>query len=124
MFFSVRLLHIDEHVFYDQEQEDAYQENLKRLEALSEATKLKLDILKIENELGYDASQCKELLKINDNKGSCREDVISMLRNRVIYKYVKNNKLTKIMLGDNGLRVSIQSRLNLNSRRLLMPSIA
>lgn len=48
------------------------------------------------------------MLIINDSKASCREDVIAMLRNRVVYKYAKNNKITKIIVGDNGLRVKIE----------------
>lgn len=46
-------------------------------------------------------------MAINDPKGSCREDVLAMLRNRVVYRYAKNEKLTKIIVGDNGLRVSL-----------------
>ena len=101
----MRLLHVDEHVFYSQESEEAYEQNLKRMQALSEATKLQLVTLKIGDELGLDASQCQELLAVNDPRGSCREDVLTMLRSRVVYKYAKNNNMSKIMIGDNGLRV-------------------
>jgi hypothetical protein len=58
MFFSVRLLHIDEHVFYADELDELYQENLNKMLALSEATKLELVILKIEEELGLSPAQC------------------------------------------------------------------
>lgn len=107
MFFSVRLLHVDEHAFYPQEEQEIYEQNLQKMRDLAASTKLQFVILKIEDELGLEVSQCRELMAINDPKGSCREDVLAMLRNRVVYRYAKNEKLTKIIVGDNGLRVSL-----------------
>ena len=52
MFFSVRLLHIDEHAFYAGEDEVTYQQNLDKMRALAEQTKLRLVFLKLEEELG------------------------------------------------------------------------
>lgn len=76
------------------------------MEGLSKKTGIPLTVLKIEEELGFDVEKCLELMNSNDTKGSCKEDVLVMLRNRVIYKYAKNNGFKKIVIGDNGLRVS------------------
>lgn len=100
------MLHIDEHAFYPNETEEAHAENLEKMNQLAEVTGMKLTILKIEQELGFSVEKCLELLNANDTKGSCKEDILVMLRNRVIYKYAKNNKVNKIMMGDNGLRVT------------------
>ena len=106
MFFTCSLLHIDEHAFYPNETEEQHAENIAKITALSEKTNMSLKILKIEEELGFSAEKCLELMNANDTKGSCKEDVLVMLRNRVIYKYAKNNEFRKIMIGDNGLRVN------------------
>ena len=108
MFFSCSMLHIDEHAFYPNETEETHIENLEKMKQLSEKIQVPLTILKIEDELGFDPEKCIELMEANDTKGSCKEDTLVMLRNRVIYKYAKNNGFKKIMVGDNGLRVSTQ----------------
>jgi hypothetical protein len=54
---------VDEHVFYPDEDEDSYKDNLKRMQNLSEITKLDLKVLKVEEELGFSKEKCTELLE-------------------------------------------------------------
>lgn len=102
MFFTAEFLHIDESCFYKNEPKE---ENLEKLRNFSEKCGIKLTILSIEECFGVTQEQAEELLSSTQNRGSCREDMIEMLRNRAVHKFCKENGFDKVAIGDNGLRV-------------------
>ena len=101
------MLHIDESCFYKDEIETGVAEaNLALLQKFAEDIEIKLNVVKVEDFGGFDRSQGTELLQKTSNKGSCREDLIRILRNRAILKFCKENGFKKLVTGENGLRVT------------------
>lgn len=107
MFFSGEILHVDESCFYQNEESETSQENMEKLKMFSEDISMKLNILKIEEVFDFTKEQALEMLSSAKNRGSCREDIIEILRNRAIHKFCKENDFMRIASGDNGLRVNI-----------------
>lgn len=105
MFVEAEMLFVDESIFYP-EDKDLWDLNYQRLRKLEERVGLKLHITSIEEQLKIDRSTAASLLDSCSDRGSCREDVITIMRQSVISGVAHKLGFTKALLGDNALRVA------------------
>jgi len=104
MFFEAEVLHVDESCFYPEDEETNIK-NLQKIEFLCNEIAVKLHIIRIDETLGLTREKCREIITHSNEKGSCREDLVKLLRNRAILEFCNNNEFKKLVSGDNGLRV-------------------
>ena len=104
MFIKAELLYINEEVFYpwDKEFKD---ENLARLEQFAAAIDLKLNVVDLGQKYKLDYESAADILEANSDRGSCREDTITFLRNSAIEDFAIKNDFHNLVVGDTGLRV-------------------
>lgn len=106
MFIDCELLHIDESIFYPWDKEHEV-ENRKRLEAFAAENELKLNVVSLGEKYKLSEEDSENLIAANSDRGSCREDTVSFFRNNAIQDFASKHGYEKVMVGDNGLRVSL-----------------
>lgn len=108
MFFEAELLFVDQSAFYqlDPDNKEISELIRKKIQEFSEWIELKLNVIELDRHFDLSEEQCKKLVEDNQDKGSCREDSIMILRNRAIVDFCKREEVSKLIAGDNGLRAA------------------
>ena len=101
---KAELLFINEEVFYPWDKQ-YNEQNIARLEDFATAVNLKLNVINLGEKYKLDQKAAEEILEANSDRGNCREDTITFLRNSAIEDFAIKNDFHNLVVGDTGLRV-------------------
>lgn len=105
MFVEAEMLYVDESIFYPEDKE-MWDKNQERLRNLAERVELKLNYASISEKLKLDRTTAQELLDSCSDRGSSKEDVITLMRQTVIQDTANKLGFKHLLVGENALRVA------------------
>jgi hypothetical protein len=94
-------LHVDESCFYE-ETTETRNKNLELIKSYAADLKLSLNIVSLEEFYNCSREDLRELVCLAGDRASCREDLVEILRNKVIKHYCEKNDFLKVLSGNSG----------------------